>query len=60
MESESINYLADIDFLERLDMPENSLLVSFDVVGLYPHIPSDQGVEFMRRFLDKRKDQSAS
>ena len=42
------------------DIPENALLVSFDVVGLYPHIPHDQGVEIMRRFLDKREDQSVS
>ena len=39
---------------------ENALLVSFDVVGLYPHIPHNQGVEVMRRFLDKREDQSVS
>ena len=31
-----------------------------DVVGLYPHIPHDQGVEFMRCFLGKREDQSVS
>ena len=50
------------DFLQRLnqigDIPENVLLVSFDVVGLYPYIPHNQGVEIMRRFLDKREDQS--
>ena len=42
------------------DIPENALLVSFDVVGLYPHIPHDQVVEIMRRFLDKREDESVS
>ena len=36
------------------------LLVSFDVVGLYPHIRHDQGVEIVRCFLDKREDQSVS
>ena len=39
------------DFLQRLnqisDIPENTLLVSFDVVGLYPHIPHHQGVKIM-------------
>ena len=52
------------DFLQCLnqigDIPENTLLVSFDVVGLYPHISHDQGVKIMRRFLDKREDQSVS
>ena len=52
------------DFLQRLnqigDIPENALLVSFDVVGLYPHKPHDQGVKIMWRFLDKREDQSVS
>ena len=51
------------DFLRRLnqigDIPGNALLVSFDVVGLYQHIPHE-GVEIMRRFLDKREDQSVS
>ena len=52
------------DVLQRVnqigDIPENALLVSFDVVGLYPHIPHDQVVEIMRRFLDKREDESVS
>ena len=30
------------------------------MVGLYPHVPHDQGVEIMRRFLDKSEDQSVS
>ena len=42
------------------DIPKNTLLVSFDVVGLYPHIPHAQGVEIMRPFLDKCEDQSVS
>ena len=42
------------------DIPENALLVSFDVIGLYPHIPHNQVVEIMRRFLDKREDQSVT
>ena len=45
------------DFLQRLnqvgDTPKNALLVSFD-------LPHDQGVEIMRRFLDKSEDQSMS
>ena len=52
------------DFLQRLnqirDIPGNALLVSFDMVSLYPHIPHKEGVEIKRRFLDKRENQSVS
>ena len=52
------------DYLQRLnqigDISENALLVSFDVVGLYPHIPHDQGVETMERFFNKHEDPSVS
>ena len=41
-------------------IPENALLVSFDVVGLCPHIAHDKCVEIMCHFLDKRKDESIS
>lgn len=30
------------------------------MMGLYPHISLDQGVEIMPRFLDKGRDQSVS
>ena len=42
------------------DIPGNALLVLFNVVDLYPHIPHEEGVEIMRRFLDKREGQSVS
>ena len=42
------------------DIRENALLVSFDVVVLYLHITHDQGIEIMRRFLDKHEDHSVS
>ena len=52
------------DFLQGLnqigDIHKNVLLVSFDVMGLYPHIPHDQGIKIMRRFFDKREGQPVS
>ena len=37
------------DFLSRLnqlrDTPDTTLLVTFDVVGLYPHVPHEEGLE---------------
>ena len=36
--------------IEQLqNIPESTLLVSFDVVGLYPHIPYDEGLQIMKK-----------
>ena len=47
------------DFLTRIteikDLPEGALLVSFDVVGLYPRIPHEEGIEIMEEFLTQRE-----
>ena len=52
------------DFLLPLnqlrDISGNALLVTFDAVGLYPHIPHKEGLKTMKRYLDKREDQSLS
>ena len=48
------------DFLLRLealgDVPEGAILSSMDVVGLYPHIPHDEGlksIEAIGKYCDK-------
>ena len=47
------------DFLTQItgikDLPEDALLVSFDVMGLYPHIPHEDGIEIMKKFLNQRE-----
>ena len=48
------NILEDTrDFLLRLnqlrDIPDNSLLVIFEVVGLHPHILHEEGLKTMKR-----------
>ena len=52
------------DFLYRIEelqnIPAGTLLVSFDVVGLYPHIPHDEGLQIMKKYLDKPEDQSVT
>ena len=52
------------DFLSRIkglrNIPEDALLVSFDVVGLYPHIPHDEGIAIMAEFLEGRTDKTVS
>ena len=48
-----------LDFLTRIteikDIPGDALLVSFDVVGLYPHIPREESIEIMKKFLNQRE-----
>ena len=50
------------EFLYKIEQLQNiplgTLLVSFDVVGLYPHIPHDEGLQIMKKYLDKSEDQS--
>ena len=52
------------DFLKRIsdigEIPSGSLLVTFDVVGLYQHIPQEEGTETMKKYLNLREDQSVS
>ena len=47
------------DFLNKIKninaIPENAILVTADVVGLYPSIPHQAGLEALREALDKRK-----
>ena len=53
-------YIKDTgDFLNKIKninaIPENAILVTADVVGLYPSIPHQAGLEALREALDKRK-----
>ena len=34
--------------------PDGAILVTIDLVGLYPNIPHDEGLEALRRTLNKR------
>ncbi|KAJ8037537.1 hypothetical protein HOLleu_18374 [Holothuria leucospilota] len=49
------------DFLHKLNnidtLPENAILVVIDVVGLYPHIPHDEGLYAIRHALNRRQYQ---
>ena len=42
------------------DIPDNALLCTADVVGLYPHIPHSEGLEAMHRALHARQNPSVS
>ena len=54
------SYIKDTgDFLNKIKninaIPENAILVTADVVGLYPSIPHQPGLEALRKALYKRK-----
>ena len=52
------------DFLKKLnelrDLPDDFILCTIDVVGLYPNIPHKDGLEAIQKALDKREDQTIS
>ena len=61
----SKSYIKDSgDFIRKIkDIPFisiNAILVTADVVGLYPSIPHDSGLKALRNILDKRKNQNIS
>ena len=59
----SKSYIKDSgDFIRKIkDIPfisSNAILVTADLVGLYPSIPHDSGLKALRNILDKRKNQN--
>ena len=51
------SYIKDTnDFLKKLrdlpDLPEESINCRIDVVGLFPSIPNEEGLRFLRNVLD--------
>ena len=45
---------------ELRDVPDDFILCTIDVVELYPNIPHKEGLEAIRKALDKREDQTIS
>ena len=41
-------------------LPEGTILCTIDVVGLYPNIPHDEGLAFLKDFLDSRVDKQVT
>ena len=59
------SYIKDTnDFLRKLDalpsLPEDTILCTIDVLGLYPNIPHEDGLVAMRKALDEREDKTVS
>ena len=50
-------------FLKKLrlpDFPEKSIICTIGVVGLYPSIPIEEGLRFLRYVLEKRFNKNVS
>ena len=59
------SYIRDTsDFLKRLEelggVPQNALLVAADMVGLYPNITHQDGLDTLSLNLDQRDDKIIS
>ena len=59
------SYIRDSgDFIGKIknltSIPSGSLLVTADVVGLYPNIPHDLGLKALREALAKRENKSVA
>ena len=57
------SYIKDTnDFLPKLKnlkkVPDNAILVTADVVGLYPSIPHNEGLEVLKKQLDNFYEKS--
>ena len=52
------------DFLKKRnklrDLPDDFILCTIHMVGLYPNIPHKEGLEAIRKALNKREDQTTS
>ena len=42
------------------NIPDNALLVTADVAGLYPSIPHEAGLRALKEVLDRREDKKIS
>ena len=40
--------------------PEGTILCTIDVVDLYPNVPHDEGLAFLKEFLDSRVDKQVT
>ena len=59
------SYIKDTnDFLRKLQnlpkLPDDVILCTIDVVGLYPNIPNEEGLLFLKKALDKRRNKTVS
>ena len=59
------SYIKDSnDFIKKVrhlkNIPDNAILVTADVVGLYPSIPHEAGLRALKEILNRREDKKIS
>ena len=59
------SYIKDTNhFLKKIkelgQLPEGAILCTINVVGLFPNIPHDEGLAFLKDFLDSRVDKQVT
>ena len=47
-------------FLKNPDLPQDSIIYTIDVVGLYPNNPNEEGLRFLKNALGKRSNKNVS
>ena len=62
---EGWSYIKDSgDFIKKLKnidhIPQDAIMVTVDVAGLYPSIPHDSGLETLKKVLDNRENKKIS
>ena len=50
------NFLRKLQNLSKL--PDDIILCTIDVVGLYPNIPNEEGLLFLKKTLDKQQNKT--
>ena len=61
---EKIKSLDSGDFIKKFKyidhVPQDAIMVTADVIGLYPNIPHDAGLKAFRKSLDNRENKKIS
>ena len=52
------HFLEIIDDINKTPLPDNALIVSFDIVNMYPSISNEQGIKAVKNALNKRVHKS--
>ena len=55
---DSNDFIKKIKYLKNI--PDNTILVTADVVGLYPSIPHEAGLRALKELLDRREEKKIS
>ena len=49
-----MTFLENSETFQIFFLPEKSIICTIDVVGLYPSVPNEEGLRFLRNALEKK------